>query len=220
MKTLAAIALLMAFPAYAETTHFDFYRAMAEADGKCLIQGLPTLVETMECMRREESEVWVGFPASAEQKAAFDALSRDMLADARRADAAGEGFWVLAAKWAAPWQTFYESLNLPRPAITNPDWVRKPTGAEMRTHYPEALKRAKLNGSAMLTCFVRLDGTVAACKSTQETPAGYGVGAAAAEVSASFRMRPMSVNGVPIDGGGPVNIPVNFDKSFLERFFR
>ena len=219
MKVLAVVALLAALPARAQSIEPDLFAASLQSDGKCLVQNFPTLVETVECMRRGDQEIWARLPMTPEQKTAFDALYRGMAEDARRADARGNSFAVFAASWAAPWQAFYQSLHLPPPVITVPDWVRKPTAAEMRAHFPGALKQAKLSGSALLRCLVRADGTVTACKVARETPAGYGIGAAAVEISASFKMRPMTVNGVPIDGG-PVNIPFNFDKSIFSRFFR
>lgn len=217
-KGVVALAFLIASPACAQTDRIDFYAATATADGECLLKNLPTLVATLECMRDTELKAWVRYPASDQQRAAYDTLQRDMIADAPRADAAGETFWVFAAKWASAWAAFYESLNLPTSTFTLPDWASKPKSADMQAYYPPALLKAKLTGSAILFCVVKADGTAADCKVVQESPVGYGVGAAALAMSSKFRMKPMVVNGVAVDGG-PAGIPVVFDHSLLFRLF-
>jgi TonB family protein len=93
--------------------------------------------------------------------------------------------------------------------ITNPDWLRKPTGDEMEQYYPDAALRMNLKGSVVLYCLVRADGALEKCYVGSESPAGYGFGSAALRMTGFFRMRPLMADGVPV-GGAQVSIPIDF----------
>jgi TonB family protein len=93
--------------------------------------------------------------------------------------------------------------------ITKPDWVRKPTGEQFAGFYPMTAQLRRINGHAVLNCHVSLTGSLVDCFVVDESPAGFGFGAAAVKMSAFFLMRPMSENGIPV-AGAQVNIPINW----------
>jgi TonB family protein len=98
----------------------------------------------------------------------------------------------------------------PRPSIiTNPDWLRRPTGEDMAKFYPRAATAANVEGRVVLHCSVTASGDLSDCTTSNETPEGQGFGAAAMSLSAIFKMRPQTRDGVPVNGG-KINIPINF----------
>jgi TonB family protein len=92
------------------------------------------------------------------------------------------------------------------PVITNPDWVRKPTGNDLDNFYPT---RSRHGGRAAIECTVTVRGTLDHCKVVGETPPGEGLGEAALALAPMFMMRPQTVDGAPV-GGATVTVPVNF----------
>lgn len=95
------------------------------------------------------------------------------------------------------------------PTITNPDWVRKPTGEALMRAYPERAITANVTGSATLSCSVRVNGSLTDCQVVSETPGGYGFGRAATRLSRDFRMSPRTVDGQAI-GGARVTVGIRF----------
>lgn len=93
--------------------------------------------------------------------------------------------------------------------ITNPSWLRKPTGDQLLNAYPDRALRNEVGGSATLRCAVRLDGTLTGCAVTAETPGGYGFGRSAMSLSRYFRMNPGAVDGRAVDGAY-VDVGVRF----------
>jgi protein TonB len=93
--------------------------------------------------------------------------------------------------------------------ITNPDWVRRPTGEALMRAYPPNAARDGVTGYAQLSCSVRVDGTLTGCAVVEESPGGAGFGRAAMRLSRDFRMSPRTVDGRPVEGAR-VNATLRF----------
>jgi protein TonB len=94
-------------------------------------------------------------------------------------------------------------------ALTNPDWISRPSAEQVEQAYPEAALREGITGSATLSCQVTSAGGVVGCKINVETPQGRGFGRAALGLTPYFRIRPGTDNGQPIEGAS-VLIPIRF----------
>ena len=98
----------------------------------------------------------------------------------------------------------------PRPSvISNPDWLRRPSADEVARYYPDRALRLETEGRATLSCTVSAKGTLGNCSILSEDPNDMGFGDAAMKLSKLFKMRPMSKDGQPVDGGS-VRIPLRF----------
>ncbi len=98
----------------------------------------------------------------------------------------------------------------PKPAmIGRPDWLRKPTPAQMSNAFPDRALRGNISGTATLSCKVTAIGAVRDCTVLSETPSEYGFGTAALKVTKHFKMRPQTVDGQAVDGAS-VRIPMSF----------
>jgi len=99
----------------------------------------------------------------------------------------------------------------PRPpaVITQPDWVQRPTGADLARFYPAEAAKAGLGGDAVLNCGVGLDGRLQHCVVRREAPLAAGFGQAALDLSPYFQMSPATRDGQPTPGG-QVTIPIRF----------
>lgn len=94
-------------------------------------------------------------------------------------------------------------------SMTKMEWQRRPNRRDLDDIYPPQALADRLSGQALVACKVDVSGVLSDCFVTDESPAGYGFGAAALKMSTKFRMKPPTENGAPI-GGERVIIPINF----------
>ena len=99
----------------------------------------------------------------------------------------------------------------PRPGqlLTRPHWKRRPKPEDLKRVYPPRAKAERISGRAVIICDVTLEGLLANCQTSQETPEGYGFGEAAIKLAAVIRMTPMKIDGKPSEGG-KVTLPIVF----------
>ncbi len=95
------------------------------------------------------------------------------------------------------------------PLITEPAWLRKPDAHKFAEFYPLDAERTHVSGRATIGCRVLASGLLEACFVVDESPAGFGFGAAALKMASTFQMRPMTRNGTLVAGAN-VQIPINF----------
>jgi protein TonB len=93
--------------------------------------------------------------------------------------------------------------------ITQPDWLRRPTGDDVQRYFPRKARKAGVEGRAVLTCSVTAEGLLANCQVSDETPPDYGFGETARKLIPLFKMRPTTRDGVAVPGG-TVRIPLRF----------
>jgi periplasmic protein TonB len=93
--------------------------------------------------------------------------------------------------------------------VTSPDWLRKPSGADIDREYPERASRLEKSGTVRLTCKVRANGTLENCNVLSENPRDLGFGDAALKLVPKFQMKPETRDGEPVNGAS-VTIPITF----------
>ncbi len=100
-------------------------------------------------------------------------------------------------------------LDLPLEGqVTSANWRSIPSGDDMAKEYPRLAQLMNLTGKAMIRCATDTEGRLQDCKVIEESPAGFGFGAAAVRLSAYFSMTPARIDGQPVNG--VVAIPINF----------
>lgn len=96
------------------------------------------------------------------------------------------------------------------PVITDPNWVRKPTGDQLMRAYPDRALERDITGAATLSCLVRMDGSLTSCAVANESPGNAGFGRAAMSLSRHFQLSPRTVDGQAVDGAR-VNVTIRFN---------
>ena len=101
------------------------------------------------------------------------------------------------------------NVTQPPSAVSNVDWMRKPTGEDIERAYPERALSEKVAGRVVIECVVNARGRLDGCHLFSEEPATYGFGDAALSLSRFYVMRTTTSDGLPTEGRG-VRIPINF----------
>lgn len=94
-------------------------------------------------------------------------------------------------------------------AITDPDWIAKPSGQDFARFYPPLARNLGMPGRALISCVVSPLGILDRCKVVDEIPDGLEFGNAALALAPLFHMRPKTVDGVAV-GGTEIRIPIRF----------
>lgn len=81
-----------------------------------------------------------------------------------------------------------------------PRLIQGPTKDQLRRLHPREAFRQRLNGSARITCSIRIDTRLEDCRVVDEAPPGRGFGEAALAASSYFRFRPPTRDGRPVEG--------------------
>jgi protein TonB len=81
--------------------------------------------------------------------------------------------------------------------FARPEWIVRPTRAQMRPYFPRFAVQTRKDGSAALACQVDAGNRARHCYVLGETPTGIGFGRAAMGMSHLFRIRPPHRDGVP-----------------------
>ena len=98
----------------------------------------------------------------------------------------------------------------PPAAVVWPSPIEEaPTAADIAAAYPKPALKGDGSGRATIRCNFIATGRLTHCQVIGEDPPGFGFGGAALKVSALFRMRPKSTDGVPPTHGF-VTIPIRF----------
>lgn len=97
----------------------------------------------------------------------------------------------------------------PGAVVTQPNWQVVPNGDDLADHYPAVAQFIGISGHTVLHCVVAIDGSMESSTVVEETPVDLGFGQAALAFSKTFKMKPMTVNGRPVDGS-LINIPIAF----------
>jgi TonB family protein len=93
--------------------------------------------------------------------------------------------------------------------VTTPDWVRRAPRGDVKNYYPSGAYRKALSGRVTLSCKITKMGSLTECQVLDENPAGEGFGAAGLRMAALFKMRPLSKDGQPVEGG-TVRLPLRW----------
>lgn len=100
------------------------------------------------------------------------------------------------------------AAQAPPPRIEKPDWAALPSADDIARLIPFAAERG-VKGAVMLECRVTAEGRLEACAVVSEDPPGEGFGSAALAMAGKFRMKPKTLDGLPV-AGAVVRVPIKF----------
>jgi TonB family protein len=171
----------------------------------------------MDCMvtpeqgRLERCRVFTPGPEATEFGEAALSLTPKFRLDASVFDGSGAqcGHVNIAVVFAPP-----DTPNTPSPqgsvsVVTNPDWLRRPSPADLEHYYPPEARRQNLAGLVRLHCRITEAGSLENCRVITEQPPGAGFGAGALKLIPLFQMKPTTLRGESV-AGASVTIPVVF----------
>ena len=93
--------------------------------------------------------------------------------------------------------------------VTNPDWAEKPSGEALAESFPKLASMLGVDGMVVVSCLVTAKGATDDCRAVYESPAGLGFADAALGMAKTFKMKPKTIDGRPVDGGS-VRFPLHF----------
>jgi protein TonB len=96
--------------------------------------------------------------------------------------------------------------------VTDPQWAKKPTDAEIQALFPAEAKRMQVNGQAVLQCVIQQEGGLRPCSVVSETPAKMGFGDAALKAAPMFQVATATKDSRAVRGAS-VTFPVVFTAS-------
>lgn len=70
----------------------------------------------------------------------------------------------------------------------------------MARYYPDRAQRNNVEGRTTVKCTVTSKGQLVNCEILSESPADMGFGKASQDMAKIFRLKPMTKDGVPVDG--------------------
>lgn len=94
------------------------------------------------------------------------------------------------------------------PLVSDPHWRRQPR--DLSRYYPPRARAANVEGQVVLDCAVSAQGALA-CAVAQETPEGWGFGAAAQRIAREHVMVPAMRDGQPIEARYRMRVPFRLD---------
>jgi protein TonB len=100
-------------------------------------------------------------------------------------------------------------VSAPRePVVAPPQWLEAPQ-INVQQYYPPKAFKARIPGKVVVAGDITASGELH-CRVVSEEPADAGFGQAGLAICRQFRLSPLTVDGVPADGG-VVQVPISFN---------
>lgn len=97
--------------------------------------------------------------------------------------------------------SFVDEKTEDPPTIVSPKWLRRPSADDLAKALPPRAVADGVDGRVRMRCVVGADGVFSGCVVREETPGGYGYGAATVGLAPKFKIAPSDQNGKPVAGG-------------------
>ena len=124
----------------------------------------------VDCKIAEEEPAGLGFGAAALSLAAKE---RVKIKDRAGASVVG--------------RRFEKTFTFLAPGDANPDWMKRPSPADLAGVFPKAAAKKGVDGSAVIRCQASVEGFLQKCAVLSETPAGLNFGEAALQLTPKIR---------------------------------